>query len=116
MLIKRVRLTFAEPRLQPRSLIFRASRIRMDSGFPIAHSGLLWNGARGAKYRADANDNSKSSPSFPAEGRPTGKLRPPPLHVGYALTITSGSSNAAQFDETSGYLKSIRSGAEPRTA
>ena len=61
----------------------------------------------GSKYRAHAQDDSKSSPSFAAAGRPTGKLRPPPLQVGFALTITVGSGNATQFDETHGYLKSI---------
>ena len=48
----------------------------------------------GSKDWAHAQDDSKSGPSFPVVGLPTGKLRPPPLQVGYALTITVGSSNA----------------------
>ena len=39
----------------------------------------------------------------------------PSLQGGYGLTTAVGSSNTIQIDETCGYLKSVRSGAEPPT-
>ena len=43
-----------------------------------------------------------------------GQFCPPPLQGGYELITAVGSSNTMQIDETHGYLKSVRSGAEPR--
>ena len=60
--------------------------------------------------------HSASSPGFPAEGFQRASSVRPPLQGGCTLTTAVGSSNTMQLTAMHGYLKSVRSRAEPPTA